>query len=422
MPHASPTLRRRQLLAVAAASTASAWPRLSLAGQVGPGQNRLVLVLLRGALDGLAAVPAPGDPQHAAARGLLAQFGAPPLPLDGLLALHPLLPQMHAMYGAGELAVLHAVAMPYPDRSHFDAQLLLESGGQRPAELSTGWLGRALAGGPGHGKAMAFQPTVPLALRGLDAVDTWAPPQRQQAGPEALAELGARLQALYTADPALAQALARAQALHGQGMAGAAAVAAAGGVGRAAELGRQAAAFLARPDGPQAALLELGGWDSHANQAVPPAATAGAGPATVAAAGTLAGPLQALDAMLAALRDGLSSPAPGQPDAAWSRTVVLVVTEFGRTVAMNGSRGTDHGTGGAAFVLGGAVKGGQVITDWPSLAEKERLAGRDLRPTTDLRAVFKTVLHQHLQLPLAAIGSTVLPGSQALAMLPLLRG
>ena len=133
----------------------------------------------------------------------------------------------------------------------------------------------------------------------------------------------------------------------------------------------------------------------------------------------LGGPLQSLDAMLAALRLGLTE--PGTADT-WSRSVVLVVTEFGRTVAMNGTRGTDHGSGAAAFVLGGAVKGGRVLADWPGLAVKDRLAGRDLRPTTDLRALFKTVLHQHLGLPLAVIGRTLLPGSQPLAMLPLLRG
>lgn len=416
--HPSPA-RRRMLLAAMAAGLTGAGPRLSLAGQAGPQDKRLVLLILRGALDGLAAVPAWGDPAHAEARGPLAQFNTAPLPLNGLFAMHPLLPQMHQMYGAGELAVLHAVGMPYQERSHFDAQMLLESGGQHPAELATGWLGRALA--QGKAKSMAFQPTVPLALRGHEAVDTWAPPGRGGGEADGLADLSRRLLDLYAHDPALARALGRAQELHGQGMAGStgntamtAAAGPNGGASRAAELARHAAKFLARADGPQAAVLELGGWDSHANQAMNMAGMAGGnGP------GSLGGPLQSLDAMLAALRLGLTE--PGTADT-WSRSVVLVVTEFGRTVAMNGTRGTDHGSGAAAFVLGGAVKGGRVLADWPGLAVKDRLAGRDLRPTTDLRALFKTVLHQHLGLPLAVIGRTLLPGSQPLAMLPLLRG
>ena len=383
--------------------------RLSLAGAASPGAPRLALLILRGGMDGLAAVPAVGDPSFATARGALGQFDQPALPLTSLFALHPALVQLHAMYGRGELAVLHATGLPYRDRSHFDAQQVLESGGTRPFELTTGWLGRALAGSNQSG--IALQPAVPLVLRGHAGVDTWAPSVLPDPG----ADLLTRLERLYRADAPLAQALTRARELRVEGgmpampgMAAAAGMAASATAvpGRAlaalAALATQAAAFLVKPDGPQVAVLEMGGWDTHANQSSPN--------------GPLANNLRQLDAALAALREGL------QPGDTWSRTVVLVLTEFGRQVEVNGTQGSDHGSGGVALALGGAVRGGQVIADWPGLAPKDRFEGRDLRITTDLRALIRTTLHQHLQVSLAKLDSTVLPGSAGLPMLPLLRG
>jgi uncharacterized protein (DUF1501 family) len=382
---------------------------LSLAGSATPGSPRLVLMVLRGGLDGLAAVPAVGDPAFADARGALGRFNQPVLPLDGLLALNPALAGLHARWAAKELVVVHATGLPYRERSHFDAQQVLESGGERPFALDTGWLARALNGG--RGKGMAFQSAVPLALRGHAEVDTWAPSTRPDPAPD----LVARLARLYADDPALGTALARARSLRGdmpdmvmardmgQAMAGSTPNAARPAAPVA--LARQAAGFLVQPAGPQAAVLELGGWDSHANQSNDP--------------GPLSNNLRLLDATLAALHEGLTAPGSGDT---WARTVVLVVTEFGRTVAINGTQGTDHGTGGAAFVLGGAVRGGQVITDWPGLAPAQRNEGRDLRITTDLRAVFKTVLAQHLGVPDARLSREVLPGSAGLGLLPLLKG
>jgi uncharacterized protein (DUF1501 family) len=167
-----------------------------------------------------------------------------------------------------------------------------------------------------------------------------------------------------------------------------------------AALARRASAFLAQPDGPQAAVLELGGWDTHANQANPNGAFVAA--------------LRQLDAGLAALREGLVAAD------AWKRTVVVVATEFGREVAVNGTLGTDHGTGGAALVLGGAVKGGRVIADWPGLAKADRFEGRDLRTTTDLRALLKGVLGDHLQVARKRLDGDVFPDSAAVRPLALL--
>ncbi len=395
--------RRRVLVGAVGATALASLSALSLAAIPKPNDARFVFVILRGGLDGLYAVPAIGDPDFAAARGPLAQYEQAPLTLSGPFALHPNLAQMHAMYGRGELAVLHAVGLPYRDRSHFDAQQVLESGGVRPYEIGTGWLARALA--PTSTKSIALSTAVPLVLRGPGVVDTWAP----SALPDPGADLVARLTQMYANDAALATALERARALHlGAGMpadmAGTDMTGEAGKnkrYGNFGVLAQRAAEFLVQSGGPQVAVLELGGWDSHANEANPN--------------GALANGLRQLDGGLAVLRDGLLS------SGTWNRTVVLVATEFGREVAVNGTLGTDHGTGGAAFLLGGAVQGGRVIADWPGLAKRDRYEGRDLRITTDLRADEKGLLADHLQVATSALDSTVFPGSAGSAKLSLLK-
>ena len=402
--------RRHLLRATLAGATGAAlapWATLSVAARpahlVEPAANRFVFLILRGGMDGLTAVPAVGDPAFADARGVLGQFASEPLRLDATFALHPLLPQLHAMYGRGELAVLHAVGLPYRERSHFDAQQVLESGGTRPYEITTGWLGRALATAAGRAtplKAVALETAVPLVLRGPTEVDTWAP----SALPEPGADLIARLELMYRQDPALARALARARGLREEpGMAAnppAMAGGPGGGRGAAVTLARKAAEFLQR--GSQVAVMELGGWDSHTNQALPN--------------GAASNNLRTLDATLEALREGLL------PGGTWGRTAVLVAPEFGREVAVNGNQGTDHGSGGAAFVLGGAIHGGRVLSDWPGLAKKDRYEGRDLRVTTDLRAAVRGLLGDHLNVPRAALDGLVLPGSGGLPRLDLLKG
>lgn len=415
----SHSLQRRRLLALAAAGGAlGAWSTLALAGAAGPGANRFVLVILRGGMDGLGAAPAIGDPDFAAARGPLAQFASPALAIDSTIALHPNLAGLHALVAGGEAAVVHAVGLAYRERSHFDAQQVLESGGTRPYELATGWLGRALANS--GNKGIALNTAVPLVLRGSAGVDTWAPSLLA----EPSADLVSRLALMYAGDAALAGALERARSLHldaapmqestaasaGSGGASTAngappamdmAAAAVARPGYFLTLARRAAEFLSAPSGPQAAVLELGGWDTHANQANPN--------------GALGNALRQLDLGLAALRSGLVA------GGAWHRTVVVVASEFGREVAVNGTLGTDHGSGGVAFVLGGAVKGGRVIGDWPGLARSQRFEGRDLRATTDLRAVLKGVLADHLQIATRALDNEVFPGSAAVRPLALLR-
>ena len=394
--------RRRFLARLAGIGALAAAPRLAFAGNGAPGGNRFVLVVLRGGMDGLGAAPAIGDPDFTAARGPLAQFRAPALPIDQTFALHPDLVELHAMVVRGEATLVHAVGLAYRERSHFDAQQVLESGASRPYELASGWLGRALAAS--GEKGIALETSVPLVLRGRAAVDTWAPSFL----PDPSADLVARLERMYAGDPELATALGRARRLHLDAPAAVAPMTAestmagapAARPGAFAALASKAAEFIAQPSGPQAAVLELGGWDTHANQANPN--------------GALANALRQLDAGLAALRNGLVA------SGAWQRTVVVAASEFGREVAVNGTLGTDHGSGGAAFVLGGAVRGG-IVADWPGLARAQRFEGRDLRATTDLRSVLKGVLGDHLRLSSKVLERDVFPGSDSVRALELLR-
>jgi uncharacterized protein (DUF1501 family) len=402
-------LTRRRLLrgalAAGAAAATGSWASLAIGGTATPESPRLVAVILRGGMDGLWTVPAIGDPGFAAARGALAEYPAAPLPLQGPFALHPGFAQLHAMWEKQELVVVHAAGLPYRDRSHFDAQNVLEGGGERPYQLPTGWLGRALAAGNQPG--LALSTAVPLLMRGPKEIDTWAP----SALPEPSPDLVARLAKVYANDPALSGALMRAQGLRADmpNTAEMMAIAANPGAGKNANgalpaMTRKAAEFMLQPKAPQIVMLEQGGWDSHANLANDKSA--------------FLTNLRQLDESLGTLREMLSAP---QANGLWNRTVVIVATEFGREVAINGTRGTDHGTGGAAFVLGGAVRGGRMLADWPGLAPKDRYEGRDLKTTTDLRAVFKSVLADHLRIARGPQDKDIFPRTAGMKLPELLK-
>lgn len=384
--------RRDFLHTLATGALAGAMPGLALAAP-GVGQQRFVLVILRGGLDGLAAVAPYGDPDYRRARGGLAlespgAAGAP-LDLDGFFALHPALAALHGRYQRGELAVVHAIASPYRKRSHFDAQNVLELGLATPHASRQGWLNRALPLLRGlqlersQEHAMAIGQSLPLVLRGPHRAGSWAPSRLP--GPDD--DLLERLVTLYARDAFLGPKLEA--ALHAERMAGNAGDArrrAGADFGAVAEM---AARMLADESGPRIAVMEAGGWDSHANQGL--------------AQGALAARLRRLDEGLDRLASGLGP--------AWRHTVVVVVTEFGRTVAMNGTRGTDHGTASVALLLGGAVDGGRVLGDWPGLARGRLHDGRDLLPTTDLRALFKGVLRDHLGVSTPDLETRVFPSS-----------
>jgi uncharacterized protein (DUF1501 family) len=389
---------RRSLLRTGATLTLLApFARLAAAGA--DADSRFVLVILRGGLDGLAAVPPYAEGPYRSLRGPLAipapgeQGGA--LDLDGTFGLHPALANLHAMYRAREALIVHAAATPYRERSHFDAQNVLEAGGVTPSTSGGGWLNRALGALDAAGDApaaVALADSVPLVLRGELAVTSWAPSRLPDADSDTLARV---LRMYEAADPELAASLTAAlDAREVAGDSGNAGMGVRGGQALA-PLASAAARFLSSPNGPRVAVLDVGGWDTHANQG--------------ASDGPLAQRLRGLDSGLQLLKTELGEH--------WRSTSVLVVTEFGRTVAANGTRGTDHGTAGCAFLLGGAVAGGRVVADWPGLGARDLHENRDLRATTDLRAVFKSVLHDRLGVTESALARTVFPDSDAVAPL-----
>jgi uncharacterized protein (DUF1501 family) len=378
----SMSLDRRTFLG---AATLLAAPRMVFAQAAT--DRRFVFVIQRGAADGLNTVVPYAEPAYASARGALAIDPAAALKLDGSFALHPALAKLHELYTAREATFVHAVASPYRDRSHFDGQNVLETGGKAPYQLRDGWLNRLLGLLPHTGKsAIAFSPAVPLAMQGAVEVTTYAP----SALPEANEDLLMRVQQLYAADGQLHALWA--SALEARGMAG---ERMGGGARRqdAAALGRMAAGFLARADGPRIAMIETSGWDTHSGQA-----------------GRLAAQLRGLDGLIGALREGLG--------AVWADTVVVVATEFGRTVAANGTGGTDHGTASAAMIVGGAVEGGRVVSDWPGLAPGNLFEGRDLRPTMSLDALLASVCAEAFRLEPQRTAGVLFPQAGKAQALP----
>ncbi|OJW25939.1 MAG: hypothetical protein BGO51_08290 [Rhodospirillales bacterium 69-11] len=356
--------RRSALLGL---GTAVALGRSRLALAQAATDRRFVVVILRGAMDGLGAVVPYGDPELTDLRGAL----VPPDPgrpdglhdLGGRFGLHPALVNLHAMYAAGTFAPIHAVAGPYRMRSHFEAQDCLESGADH--RMTSGWLNRAVAALPRtpDSEALAVGVTVPLLLRGGAEVGTWAP--HGNATPSV--DMYARITELNAPDPVTGPAIG--EGLRARGFSDATLYNLPQASNRAGfpALAAAAGKLLAAPRGPRIAALELDGWDTHAAQAT-----------------RLPNPLRQLDAGLAALAENLGP--------AWAQTAVLVMTEFGRTARINGTGGTDHGTAGVAFVLGGAVAGGRILGTWPGLNPTQLFENRDLAPTSDLRAVAKGLL------------------------------
>ena len=369
---------------------------------------RFLTIVLRGALDGLAAVAPVGDPDWVSLRGdkamgLDGPTGA--LALDGFFALNPAMPHLHRLYQTGQATIVHAVATPYRERSHFDGQDVLESGLSRPGAVDTGWLNRALAClEPGERAARGRQvfavgPITPLLVRGSAPVLSWMPPRL----PPVSDETTMRLLELYRhTDPALARvledrigiaAIARAGGMEGKPDTTEGPVIQSGGIAQVrayfAEAAGAAAKFLAAPEGPRVGALAFDGWDTHVNEG--------------AVNGRLANLLGALDGAIAAIETNMG--------AAWSETVVVLVTEFGRTAHVNGDDGTDHGTATVALLTGGALKGGRVMADWPGVKDTDLYERRDLRATTDLRAVLMGVLKDHLRVEDHALATNVFPGS-----------
>ena len=386
------TLTRRKMLTTMGCCLAASPLVTPVTLAAAPGDNRLVVIILRGAMDGLDVLRPVGDPDFAALRP---DLDADTLPLDGFFGLHPTLVDLMPLWQAGELGAVHATSTPYRDkRSHFDGQDLLEAGIAPDGRIRDGWLNRALALLPGATSRTGFAvgQGEMLVMHGEAPVSSWSPGSGLLLTPQAQRLLGR----MYHDHPLFNAALDEAIMLTDGALPADGLVEQADMMGsmeastRASGRGigaRKLAAFAAeqlRGDS-RIAAFSLTGWDTHNNQA-----------------GAIQAPLKALAGALLTLREGLGP--------LWERTAVMAMTEFGRTARQNGSRGTDHGTGGAMILAGGAVRGGQVHGDWPGLGEAELYDRRDLMPTSDIRAQAGTVLSGLFGLSQADLETRVFPG------------
>ena len=373
-------LSRRFFLRVGGAAVATAaMPRMAFARA--NSSRRFVFIIQRGAADGLSILGPTGDPQFDALRGDFDQDLRNGARLGSFFTLHPALAETEKMYAAREALFVHAVASPYRDRSHFDGQNVLETGGSAAYQLKDGWLNRLLGLLPsGDSKALALSDTVPMALRGSNQVSSYAP--SKLAGPSD--DLLQRVARMYQADAQLhalwSEAVATrmsAGSIDSNGQNGAA-------------IGSVAAKLLTGDSGARIAMIETNGWDTHSGQRF-----------------RLAAQLRNLDSILAALKSGLG--------ADWANTLVITATEFGRTARPNGTGGTDHGEASVAMLLGGAVAGGKVIADWPGLSSATLYEGRDLKPTTALDSLIAGALAQHYGLQPARTMAALFPESRGAA-------
>ncbi|MEI9420361.1 DUF1501 domain-containing protein [Mesorhizobium sp. Cs1299R1N1] len=397
----SPHPSRRAVLMTGGALFAWAYlPRFARAAD--NRDPRLIVIVLRGALDGLSAVGPVGDPDYAGLHGDIALSLSGPhaaLPLDAFFAVNPAMPVFARLFKASQAAVVHAAATGYRERSHFDGQDVLESGFAGPGHVATGWLNRALESLPAGDRVatlggLAVGPSTPLVIRGAAPVLGWAP----QSLPTPAGDLATRVLDLYQhRDPMLAVALqkgldANKMALDDQ--IGVKAMKPRGGLDSAAgmrQAAQGAARLIAADDGPRVAALAFDGWDTHVNEG--------------GATGRLATLLGGLDGAFEEFEKGLGE--------RWKDTAIVAITEFGRTARINGTVGTDHGTGTVVLLAGGAIKGGRVIADWPGLKPAQLYQQRDLAPTSDVRAVLKGLLADQFGLSAAVLGEKVFPDSGA---------
>lgn len=362
-----------------------------------PWDARLVVIILRGGMDGLDVVQPYGTSEYALARGSLAggpQNGAHDL--DGFFSLHPALGSLMPLWRQQDLAFVHAVSTPYRDkRSHFDGQDLLEAGTSTLDGQRDGWLNRMLQNLPGveTRTAYAIGHGEMQVLSGAANVADWSPDARLVMSPQALQLAKLVMQD----DPMFRSALDEALLLSGQDDGADMAdevsgmemqmTAPARSRGKAHMKIAKFAAEQLRGD-TRVASFSINGWDSHNKQAKK----------LVPALRRLADTILTLQRELGA--------------AIWQKTTIVAMTEFGRTVRVNGTGGTDHGTGGAMVLAGGAIRGGRVYGDWPGLREVDLFQRRDLMPTRDVRAPVAWLMRGLTGLDVTTLENMVFPGLQ----------
>jgi uncharacterized protein (DUF1501 family) len=365
---------RREGLFLAGAFAASSVSGLSFAQ--GIESRKFIFVMLRGAMDGLSALM-PDDDRLDAVRASILPDKDTRLDLGNGFRLHPQLAGLNKLYQSGDAAFIPASATSHRDRSHFEAQDALETLGKAGAK--DGWLNRALQ--HSDQKGLFVGRAVPLAFKGKAPVTNWSPPMFDTPSDQLLE----RLSDLYSQDMTFAASLEKARSADSFDM---------------QTSKRESRRFskeysialssigkmMSAENGPGIGMAALDGWDTHAGQE-----------------NDLNRKFSALNEGLMALKKSLGK--------TWSKTCIVVCSEFGRTVAANGTKGTDHGTGGLVMLMGGAVKGGQVLGDWPGLKSSDLYEGRDLFPANDISAILKGVLRDHLGVDKRALDQSVFPNS-----------
>ena len=354
---------------------------------------RLVVINMTGGVDGLSIVAPYGDPYLAKLRAPIMDSAVGTaggmFDLGGFYGLHPSMPNFRTLFVNGQALAVHAVGNVAYTRSHFDGQDFLQAGSTTLRD--NGWLNRVAALIPGTGSmqsSMAMGSNVPLLLQGATPVAGWMPGLLGGIPSATLAMAAAQIARDPVLGPAMAVALndyTTECAIRSQ------ATAAPAGLGPVASVAYSAAIALAAPSGPSIASFESGNVDTHGSQMA-----------------TLKTSLADLDNAFDVLRKNLG--------AAWANTVVVTITEFGRKAASNSSAGTDHGTGFAMLLAGGAVAGGRVVATWPGLSPTALYQGQDLYPTIDVRSVLSGILTQHMRLPASSM-STIFPGAGGISPL-----
>lgn len=356
-----------------------------------PTEKRFILINLRGAMDGLHALAPYMDRDYHTLRPTLGLGAAGSerkiIDLDGSFGMHPALQPLEALYRNKELLFVPAVSTPYRQRSHFEAQDMLEGGGTSPYQHNTGWLNRAIVemGGTSRRIGLSLGPSIPLIMRGLADIRTWSDSRL----PDVDEDFLSRMNALYENDPIFHKAFTQAQQDKNKS---AMMENMARGKGRFELSIRAALNMLKDKDGPHIAVLEAGGWDTHYAQERRLNKLFGELASSITLMKTELGPL-------------------------WKDTAVLVVSEFGRTASENGSKGTDHGTGGLAFLAGGSVNGGFIRGKWPGLSRAALLDERDLAPANQLTSLFKAALIDHLGLTESQVENSVFPSTRNIKLM-----
>ena len=322
-------------------------------------KKNLIIISLRGGMDGLSAVPVIGDKNLQKKRKKLILEET--LKLDSDFALHPKLYVFHKLWKNNQAAIVHATSIPYTGRSHFDGQNLMESGGVVPYKEKTGWLGRGMlsAGYVGEGLALALP--MPLLLRGVPLNDNYYPAKGKMPSDYVLDTLFSAYKENGDINLEMVMDIIRKRPVS---------MMTAGSSRNNKSLARQTAMLLRNKHGPSVAVFELGGFDTHAAQGT--------------VDGLLADQLEDVNSIVKILAENLGD--------AFNNTLILTLTEFGRTIKQNGGNGTEHGWGGAILMAGGLIKKSQAYTDWPGLKKKQLFEGRDLMSTIDARAVYNAAM------------------------------